>query len=228
MKAKLPAYATLVRVWDLPTRLFHWSLALFLTALVLTGELGGSWMEWHFALGYCALTLVLFRIGWGFVGGYWSRFATFVCKPTTVRAYLHTKSPATPLPGHNPLGGYSVLAMLALTLLQALSGLASDDQVLLHGPLASQLDELWVHVATRLHTGVTKWSLMGLVLLHLGAIAWYRLRKGHDLVRAMLSGDAEAAPGTVASQDNAMSRLKAALLLAACAGALVGAGLWLA
>jgi len=227
MKPALSTHTSLVRVWDLPTRLFHWSLALLLAALVLTGEIGGHWMDWHFLLGYCVITLLLFRISWGFLGGYWSRFATFVHQPRTVYTYLHAAPPATPLPGHNPLGGYSVLAMLGLTLLQALCGLASDDQILLHGPLARHLSDLWVHLATGLHTGPGKWGLIALVFMHVSAIAWYRLRKGHNLISAMVVGDAPATPNSAASQDDRFSRLKALLLLAVCAAILLLAGLCL-
>jgi len=67
------------RVWDLPTRLFHWLLALAVMGLVITGQVGGSWMDWHFRLGYCVLTLLLFRMVWGFIGGHWSRFVHFFC-----------------------------------------------------------------------------------------------------------------------------------------------------
>ena len=81
-----------VRIWDLPTRLFHWSLALSVLCLVITGNVGGNAMVWHFRLGYAVLTLVLFRLIWGFVGGHWSRWASLSLHPRQVLAYVQSRS----------------------------------------------------------------------------------------------------------------------------------------
>ena len=77
-----------VRVWDLPTRLFHWVLALAVIGLVVTGKVGGNAMVWHFRLGYVVFALLLFRLVWGLVGGHWSRFVAFIYAPATLIAYL--------------------------------------------------------------------------------------------------------------------------------------------
>ena len=71
----------LVRVWDVPTRLFHWALALCFVGLLVTSQVGGSAMVWHFRFGYGVLSLLLFRVVWGLLGGHWSRFSTFVFWP---------------------------------------------------------------------------------------------------------------------------------------------------
>jgi len=92
-----------VRVWDLPTRLFHWALVVCVAGLVITAEVGGEAMQWHFRLGYCVLTLVLFRVVWGFAGGYWSRFSSFVPSPRTSIAYIRgNPSERDTSVGHNP------------------------------------------------------------------------------------------------------------------------------
>lgn len=117
--------ATRTRVWDLPTRLFHWALAAAVIGLIATG-LGGV-MEWHFRLGYAVLALLLFRLVWGFVGGRWSRFTAFVYAPGSVLAYLRGRAHPDHLIGHTPLGALSVFAVLAILALQVATGLVADD-----------------------------------------------------------------------------------------------------
>ena len=77
-----------VRIWDLPTRLFHWLLALCVIGLVITANVGGNAMVWHFRLGYAVATLLLFRVVWGLVGGHWSRFSSFLYAPASIVRYL--------------------------------------------------------------------------------------------------------------------------------------------
>lgn len=107
---KVPMFT--VRIWDLPTRLFHWALAACVIGLVITGNVGGNAMVWHFRLGYAVLTLLLFRLAWGFVGGHWSRWARLPLHPRHALAYLQTRSAERTEAGHNPLGSWSILAML--------------------------------------------------------------------------------------------------------------------
>ena len=97
-----------VRIWDLPTRLFHWSLAICVIALVVTAKVGGDAMNWHFRLGYAVFTLLLFRLLWGLVGGHWSRFASFFPTPGRLARYLGGRATAHDTAGHNPLGALSV------------------------------------------------------------------------------------------------------------------------
>ena len=78
------------RVWDLPTRLFHWALAVAVIGMIGTG-LNGA-MEWHFRIGYSVMALLLFRLLWGFVGGRWSRFGAFVYGPGSLAAYLRGRA----------------------------------------------------------------------------------------------------------------------------------------
>jgi len=91
-----------VRVWDLPTRLFHWALVACVIGQIVTANVGGNWMNWHLRLGYTVLTLLLFRLVWGFVGGHWSRFSSFLYGPTTVLNYLRGRARPEHRVGHNP------------------------------------------------------------------------------------------------------------------------------
>ena len=208
------------RVWDLPTRLFHWSLAACICGLVATAQIGGEAMQWHFRCGYAVLTLLMFRLVWGFVGGYWSRFSVFLPTPGTALAYARTPFPERPgSVGHNPLGAWSVLAMLLSTGLQVGAGLFSDDEIAASGPLARYASNQWVEWATHYHTGAGKLALFGLIALHLAAIAWYRFRHNIDLVSPMLDGDKLLAPDARATKDTGGARLFAAVVFAACAGA---------
>lgn len=159
-----------VRVWDLPTRVFHWALVLGVIGLVATGEVGGDAMLWHFRLGYAVLSLLLFRVLWGFVGGRWSRFASFVHGPSTVLAYLRGQGRPEHSVGHNPLGAGSVLALLGMLLLQVLSGSFSDDEIAATGPMARFVSNATVKLLTQYHSEVGKSILILLVVLHVGAI----------------------------------------------------------
>lgn len=206
-----------IRVWDLPTRLFHWSLAFCVIALIVTGSIGGGWMDWHFRLGYATLTLLLFRLVWGFVGGYWSRFVRFIPWPGAIARYL--KGQATPLDtlGHNPLGSLSVWVMLLALLAQVASGLFADDAISYTGPLAGYASENTVSLATWYHADIGKPLLIALAVLHLLAIVFYRLARGQRLVAAMVHGDRHTDVEAPASADGLRQRLGALVLLGICA-----------
>ncbi len=216
-----------VRVWDLPTRLFHWSLALCLVGSVASGLMGDWALVWHFRLGYTVLSLLLFRLVWGFVGGHWARFASFVVGPCTVWRHLQRHGNNAQSVGHNPLGSLSVLAMLGFTLLQVATGLCSDDEIASAGPLVKWLTEIWVHRATYYHAHIGKLVLIALVVLHLAALAFYRVRRKQRLVGAMLSGDKQLPRDSLGSRDDAKSRLLALAIYLACAGGVAGCLQWL-
>lgn len=212
-----------VRVWDLPTRLFHWALALSVTGSVVTGSIGGGAMPWHFRLGYLALALLVFRLAWGLVGGHWSRFASFIYAPATVLRYLRGgQRPGEHLDvGHNPLGAGSVFAMLAILLVQVGTGLVADDEIANVGPLNKYVATATGLAATAWHKNAGEAIILALVALHVGAILFYRLRKKIDLIGPMVSGDKplHAAAGDVpSSRDDARTRLLALVLALAAAG----------
>lgn len=206
-----------VRVWDLPTRIFHWALVIGIVCLAISGTIGGNAMVWHFRFGYAVLTLLLFRIIWGMVGGRWSRFGAFIYAPRTVVNYLKGRGKPEHSVGHNPLGAGSVFAMLAVLLAQVGSGLVSDDEIAFAGPLTRFVSNAKVALATSYHKNIGKWVILALVLLHIAAIVFYQWRK-HNLVGAMLHGDKELIVPVQSSRDDAASRLSALILLAACAG----------
>lgn len=213
-----------VRVWDLPTRVFHWTLVLAVVGLVITGNVGGGAMAWHFRLGYLVLALLVFRIVWGFAGGRWSRFSSFVRGPGVILRYLRGQSAPHEMHhvGHNPLGALSVLALLALLLLQVACGLVADDEIANVGPLNRFVSSDLAQAATAWHEGPGKLLLIVLVLTHVGAIVFYRVRKRMDLVGPMLQGDKSLPARTPPSRDDARTRLAAAVLLAACVGLAAG------
>lgn len=210
---------TTVRIWDLPTRLFHWLLVACVIALVITGNIGGNAMVWHFRLGYSVLTLVLFRIVWGFVGGHWSRWAQLDLSPGRVLAYLRGAIGTSSWAGHNPMGSWSVLLMLLWLLLQVSTGLVSDDDIANAGPLTALVSGATVSAATAWHKGLGKLVLIVLVLVHVGAIVWYRVRKAQALVPAMLHGHKSLAERVPASRDDLRTRLLALVIGLLCAAA---------
>ncbi|CAD5370157.1 Cytochrome B [Rubrivivax sp. A210] len=208
-----------VRVWDLPTRLFHWVLALCIVASVVTAKIGGGAMDWHFRCGYVVLTLLAFRVVWGLVGGRWSRFASFIYAPATVLRYLRGQvKPGEHLDvGHNPLGSFSVFGLLAILALQVATGLVADDEIAYSGPLNRLVETATAEVATSWHKTWGQWIILGLVALHIAAIVYYLRRKRVNLVRPMVLGDKRLPPGTPASADGTPQRVLAVLIVALCA-----------
>lgn len=209
-----------VKVWDLPTRLFHWALVAAVIGLVVTGNIGGNFMTWHMRLGYTVFGLLVFRVVWGVVGGYWSRFSSFVPTPARLLAYFRGNVPESI--GHNPLGALSVLAMLCVLSAQVASGLISDDEIAFTGPLVSLVSSDTISSATTYHKGLGKLLLLGLVGLHVAAIVYHQRLKRKPLVQGMVTGElpAPASPVPQASADGWAQRL-GALGVAIAAGATV-------
>ena len=206
-----------VRIWDLPTRLFHWALVMCLVGLITTAQIGGNAMDWHFRLGYGVLTLLLFRFIWGFMGGYWSRFSSFFFSPAAIYRYVRNANMPSPSLGHNPLGAASVYAMLILLLMQVGTGLVSDDEIAAAGPLSKYVASAWVSQATLYHSEIGKRLILALVGLHLAAVLFHQFKKREDLVRPMISGDKALDSTAASSRDDAKSRALAMVLLALCA-----------
>ncbi len=178
------------RVWDLPVRLFHWLLVIVILISYVSGKLGGNWLEWHMYSGFTALALLMFRIVWGFVGSHHARFVNFVRGPAAVMKYLRllAAGKAQPTVGHNPLGAMSVLAMLLAVAVQAVTGLFANDDVLLEGPLAAQVSKRLSDSLTGVHQ-INANLLLGLISLHIIAIAWYWFVKKENLLKPMISGN---------------------------------------
>jgi cytochrome b len=215
------------RVWDLPTRIFHWALVVFIISLVTTGLIGGNAMVWHMRFGFAVLSLLLFRIVWGLMGGHWSRFASFIYSPSTVLSYLRGSGKPEHSVGHNPLGAGSVFAMLLVLLAQVGTGLFSDDDVMTSGPLTKFVSNAVITAATAYHKNVGKYLLLALVIVHIAAIVFYLMKKKENLIAPMIHGDKALEHPLPASRDDAGSRALAAVVFVACAG-LVATGVKLA
>ncbi len=208
-----------IRVWDLPTRLFHWLLVACIIGSVVTSQIGGNAMIWHFRFGFAIASLLLFRLVWGLIGGRWSRFASFIYSPGTVLRYLKGQGAPEHSIGHNPLGAASVFALLVILLAQVSTGVISDDEIAAVGPFAKFVSNNTVALATNYHTTYGKFVLIALIVLHLLAITYYYFAKRDNLVKPMLDGDKTVTTGPLqGSRDDALSRLAAVVVLAACSG----------
>lgn len=143
-------------------------------------------MQWHAYCGYTALALVLFRIIWGVVGSWHARFANFIPSPQALIAYL--KGQATSHLGHNPLGAFSVIALLLAVLVQAVTGLFADDDIFFQGPLAKHVSNASVALLTSVHR-TNQYIIFGLIALHLSAIFFHQVYKKERLIEPMITGD---------------------------------------
>ncbi|MGM0595111.1 MAG: cytochrome b/b6 domain-containing protein [Pseudomonadota bacterium] len=205
-------------VWELPVRLFHWTLVALVIALFVSIEVLDN-MDRHAQLGYALLALVLFRLIWGVVGGTYARFRDFVHGPGKVLRYAKTfpdKAPE-PIPGHNPLGGWMVVVLLLALLGQAVLGLFSNDDILFDGPLRGLVSKEASDTMTALHEQLFH-VLLVLIGLHIAAVIYHKLRKGENLVSAMFTGYKRLPANTQAEPSRGGKSWLAAIILAACAG----------
>ena len=218
-----------VRIWDLPTRLFHWLLAAAVIVGIACAWIGGNAMVWHMRFGLLVMALLLFRLVWGLIGGRWSRFASFIYTPGTVRRYLRgeVRDGEHFEAGHNPMGSFWVFGLLGFLAVQVATGLVADDEIATQGPLNRFVTTAQGLKATSWHAFYGQWVLLTLIALHVAAILYYLLRKKTNLVRPMLSGDRPippASPATPASVDSLATRLLALAVGAVCAGFAVWVG----
>jgi cytochrome b len=173
-------------VWDIPTRLFHWLITFFFAVSWWSAE--NNAMDWHYWSGSIMLGLILFRLIWGVIGGSTARFASFVRSPAAVIHYLRSSKAEARAPGHNPLGAYSVVVMLAFLVVQIGTGLfAGDTDGLESGPLSYLVSFDQTQLAAQIHRFSFN-ILLGLLALHVLAITYYTLVRRHGLIRAMITG----------------------------------------
>ena len=178
-----------IKVWDLPVRLFHWALVLLFVFQLVSGKIGGDLMAWHAYSGYCVLVLVIFRILWGFAGNTYARFASFLAGPKATLRYASRLWSREPVPhvGHNPLGGWMVIAMVASLALQATSGLFANDGLAFEGPPAALVTLDVSNILAQVH----RWNLKVLLVLaglHIAAVLFHWFVKRDNLTRAMFTG----------------------------------------
>lgn len=173
-----------VRIWDLPVRLFHWAIVLLVPALWATHE--WEMLDTHILLGEIMLGLLLWRLLWGVLGSSTARFAGFVKGPGAVLRYVTGRGRKAF--GHNPLGGWSVVAMLLLLLVQVGLGLfAIDEDALYEGPLAHFVSYDTARTLAHRHETVF-WILASVIAVHILAILWYRIARRDDLITPMITG----------------------------------------
>ncbi len=206
-----------VRIWDWPTRAFHWLLVALIGALWWTAE--NDEVELHVTLGIVTAGLLLFRLVWGVIGSSTARFSNFLKGPRGVVSYLNGR--AAHAIGHNPLGGWSVAAMLALLSAQVGLGLfAEDEDGLAWGPLSPLLDGDTVEWVTELHEWLFN-LILALIALHVAAIVFYAIAQRRNLIGPMITGNGDAPNGVEPMRGAPAWRL---LVAAVIAGA---AALWL-
>ncbi len=172
------------RLWDLPTRVFHWALALCVAGSFVTVNIGGNAMVWHGRIGVAVVGLLSFRIVWGFLGSTYARFAQFVRGPAAIKAYLQGRWQGA---GHNPLGALSVLALLGTLLLLVATGLFANDDIAFEGPLYALVGKEFSDRVVGIHRLIEPLIIL-LVLAHLGAIFYYVRFRKEVLIRPMISG----------------------------------------
>lgn len=180
-----------VPVWDLPTRLFHWSLVTLVALSWVSRNYGDAGLVWHTWNGYGILILIVWRVLWGFFGSSTSQFRAFIYWPWTAASYAFDFALRRPrhFLGHNPLGGAVVFAFLGALGLQAVLGLFSydDHDSNAGGPLAGKVSDAVWGFATKWHLKLFDGILL-LIALHVVANVLYLVWKRENLVRAMLTG----------------------------------------
>jgi cytochrome b len=215
-----------IKLWDLPTRIFHWSLVALLVFAVITGQIGGGAIDWHGKIGLAILGLLVFRIVWGVLGSTYARFSSFFPTPATLAAYRQGQWHGV---GHNPLGAFSVFALLGLLALQVATGLLSNDDIAFNGPLSGLIGK---DLSDRL-SGVHEFTsnlLMALVALHVAAIVFYVRIKKDNLVKPMITGWKDVQPVQENSAKSATGGGPIALVIAlliALAVVYAGSGAWI-
>lgn len=207
VQEKPPEGYVAVKVWDLPVRIFHWAIVVLLVFQVISGRIGGEMMRWHAYSGYAALVLIVFRILWGFFGSTHARFASFLAGPAaTMRFAVRLFSRrAVPQVGHNPLGGWSVIAMIVALGLQAISGLFANDGASFEGPLAALVP---LDISNRL-TEFHRWNLKLVILisvLHIIAVLFHHVVKGENLTVAMFTGVKQVAESAIRERRDALRK----------------------
>jgi cytochrome b len=197
--------STKVRIWDLPTRLFHWLLAALVVYSFTTGKLGGDWLTWHFRSGYAIASLLLFRLLWGFAG---SRYA-----PT-----LHSRKVIEASAGHSTIGTLSVFTLLIVLLAQVIAGMLTNDGTFIEGPWVKFVSSAISDRFSTFHY-YNGWLIVALVAVHVAAIVFYLMVRRNNLITPMLTGD-KLGLNAIPAEDGTAIRLRAAVL-AAIAGAIV-------
>ena len=180
-----------IKVWDLPIRICHWMLVIiiafqFISVKVLDEGMLTNATQWHFYAGYACLAIIIFRVLWGVLGTHYAKFSQFVLSPIKTLHYLRGMGLQSHV-GHNPAGAYSVIALVSLILAQAISGLFTTDDIFNDGPYYGVLDDFWQDVVNYIHHNIV-YVLLGFIVLHIGAILFYKVKHKQHLTSAMITG----------------------------------------
>jgi cytochrome b len=204
----------IVLVWDIPIRVFHWLIVALVAAAYATWRL--NWMVLHGWVGDAVLTLLLFRVLWGFLGSETARFSRFLTSPQMAVEHLKHAFQREPdrQMGHNPAGGWMVLLLLALLLVETLTGLYVANDIADEGPL-TELVPPWAANAIASSHAILWDALLAAIVLHVLAIAGFAVIKRHNLLRPMITGT-KLLPASTATP-LAGSAVRAGLLLLGCA-----------
>ena len=210
-----------IRLWDLPTRLFHWLLALSVAAALISAELGGNFMVWHGRIGLVIVGLLAFRLVWGVIGSTYARFAQFFPSLARIRRYLGGRWQEE---GHNPLGALSVFALLGLLIFQVATGVFANDDIAFTGPLFDLVGKDWSDVLSGWHHEVGEFVLP-LVGLHIAAVLFHVHIRKKNLLKPMITGWKDEATSESATGGGLVALVVAlAIAVAAVYGA---SGVWL-
>lgn len=209
-----------IKLWDLPTRLFHWTLVLAVVGAFISGQIGGNLIVVHGKLGLLVVGLLAFRLVWGVVGSTYARFLNFIPTPAKIKAYLAGQWHA---PGHNPLGSLSVFGLLGILCFQVATGLFGNDDIAFTGPLYDLVSKEVSDRLTGIHHLASNLILL-LVVLHVGAIVFYARVKGENLVKPMITGQKEVTQGESAQGGGPLA-LVVALVIAVAAVVLASGAL---
>jgi cytochrome b len=215
-----PGKLRAVRVWDIPVRLFHWVLVALIVLSFTTAQIGGNAMRVHELSGFTILTLVLFRVLWGLFGSTYARFADFVRGPAHALGYARALAAgrASFYAGHNPLGGWMIVAILLCLLIQAGTGLFANDDIMTEGPLYPWVSKQTSDLLSRIHQ-INFYVLLTLITLHVAAALYYLWGKRENLILPLFSGRKQVPDALQLEESRGGPLWLAALLLALCAGA---------
>lgn len=200
--------AVRVHVWDLPIRIFHWSLMVAVLIAVITGLIGGSWMRVHAKAGLFIIWLIAFRLVWGFVGSTYARFLNFIPSLSKLKVYFAGQWKGV---GHNPLSAFAVFALLGLLSLQAATGLFSNDDIDFTGPLHSLVDAALSKRLTGIHHLLSNF-LLGMLALHVVTILFYAWFKKDNLIKPMVTGWKDVQSGRSAAKGSFIALIGAMLI----------------
>jgi cytochrome b len=180
---------SLTKIWDLPTRIFHWLLVVVFAVAYFSNRLGVDYFIYHLWSGYFLIILLFFRLLWGIFGTHHAKFSNFVRSPKASFSYLLDliKGKSKSYPGHNPLGALMVLLLLTTLLIQVISGLFANDEIFNAGPLYAYVSHEFSLWLTGIHKELFYW-IFAAVVLHVIAVLFYWIVKKENLIKAMITG----------------------------------------